>query len=105
MDKFERPGQKKGETVFCPLFSRWIWDIRCLEITLARRLYDEVERPGEEVEEHSQTIKETTLNSGRVFPEQLSEVVLVCRFCEEHCLGRDDGPSVIPPTQQLIKRA
>ena len=103
MDKFGRPGQKEGEMVFCPLFSRWIWDIRCLEIRLARRLTDEAERLGEEIEEHSQTIKETTLNSSRVFPEQLGEVVLVCRFCEEHCLGRVDGPSLIPPTQQLIR--
>lgn len=75
-------------------------DIRCFEITIGRRLYDDTnwyEEP--EIEKHSQTVKEATLSSGRVFSEQLAEVVAICSFCEEHCLGKSDGPSRIPPYQ------
>ena len=86
--------------VFCPIFGDWISGIRCFEITVGRRLYDDTKKDEEcEIEKHSQTVKEATLNSGRVFPEQLSEVVAICGFCEQHCLGKSDGPYRIPPYQ------
>ena len=90
--------------VFCPIFGDWISDIRCFEITVGRRLYDDTKEDEEsEIEKHSRTVKEATLNSGRVFPEQLLEVVAIYSFCEEHCLGKRDGPNRIPRYQSTTR--
>lgn len=90
--------------VFCPIFARWISSVRCLEITLGRTLYDDIERDEwSEIKRPSQTIREAVLSSDRVFPEDVAEVITICKFCEEHCLGKPDGPNNIPPRHLLMK--
>src|SRR5262245_51628777 len=82
------PGQQEAEMVFCPIFNRWINSIVCFEITQARAPYDILSHGDEEnLGTYPPFIREVVLNSGRVFPEQLSEVVNICSFCESHCLG------------------
>jgi hypothetical protein len=83
------PGQQEAEMVFCPIFNRWINNIVCFEITQARALYDDLLHCNEEnPDTYPPFIRTIVLNSGRVFPEQLGEVVRICQFCEKHCLGR-----------------
>lgn len=85
----ECAGLKDGERIVCPIFNNWISEIRCLEIRLSRSMYEECKENEEyELERPSQTIKNAVITSGRVFPEQVREVVSICRFCEENCLGK-----------------
>jgi hypothetical protein len=106
----KKPGRigeinKDRWTVFCSIYNRWISYTQCLETSGERTFYDEMDKPNLNHLDHDYNeIHKATKNSGHKFPQDLKKVVITCEFCEACCLGKPNGPLMIPQIESIDRK-
>lgn len=96
------PGEIIGENIFCPLYKDWIGRIvSCQEICDSRGDYLNAKSENKILSSAS-SFNQAAKHGGFVFPEDITEAINLCLFCEAKC--QEDVPVKNIPSKEDIDR-
>ena len=96
-----RPGEIRGEDVFCPLLHEWIGSIvPCLEICDERGDYLN-SNTEDEVLSSAKQFNNASKRAGFVFPQDIKNAINVCLYCQAVCQDNENSINSIPPIDQI----
>ena len=99
-----RHGEKDRNLFYCPLVRRWIGWVTEIEIRGNRGCYDEDDFQQLQMKKVADDFNEAAKSGGWRLPQQLAEAISLCGFCEAYCLGEENGPTEIPPMNEIDRK-
>jgi|GEM_PF-4571919 len=101
-----RPGEMDGQGgIYCPIYGRWVGMLTHIETSGDRGHYAGLDQPDlDHLGPDYLDIHKAVKYSGRKFPQDLREVVILCEFCDAY--GKADGTGLkeIPPIESIDRR-